>query len=289
MVRWIAAPLAVSPNLAIPEMRWGSVQAGADNVADANGCTVRWEPTAGMSGQASILVVDDEPEVRDTFAEYLQMRGFEVGTADCGEAMRREMAGRPFDLVLLDLNMPGEDGLSLARHLRHDSDVAIIMVTAATEPVDRVIGLEIGADDYIGKPCDLRELLARIKSVLRRSRPEPSVQPVTDNGDRPRLSFGGLVLDVEARRLAKESGEEIPLTSMEFDMLHTFVTRPNRVLTRDQLLDLAHKRDYEPFDRSIDIRIARLRRKIEADPARPRYIKTIRGTGYMFCPDGGAA
>ena len=250
------------------------------------GNVTRWEPAAEMRDQASILVVDDEPEVRETFAEYLQMRGYDVGTAASGEAMRREMAERPFDLVLLDLNMPGEDGLSLARHLRHDSDVAIIMVTAATEPVDRVIGLEIGADDYIGKPCDLRELLARIKSVLRRSRPEPIVQPVTDTGDRPRLSFGTYVLDVEARRLEDAGGQDVPLTSMEFDMLHTFATRPNRVLTRDQLLDLAHNREYEPFDRSIDIRIARLRRKIESDPARPRYIKTIRGAGYMFCPDG---
>jgi two-component system phosphate regulon response regulator OmpR len=239
-----------------------------------------------MGDQASILVVDDEPEVRETFAEYLQMRGYRVATADSGEAMRREMADGRFDLILLDLNMPGEDGLSLARHLRHDSDIPIIMVTAATEPVDRVIGLEIGADDYIGKPCDLRELLARVKTVLRRSRPEPAAVPAADVGERKRLSFGSFVLDVEARRLIDAEGGDIPLTGMEFDMLHTFVTRPNRVLTRDQLLDLAHNRDYEPFDRSIDIRIARLRRKIEADPARPRFIKTIRGVGYMFSPDG---
>jgi two-component system phosphate regulon response regulator OmpR len=240
-----------------------------------------------MGEQASILVVDDEPEVRDTFAEYLQLRGYRVGTAESGEAMRREMAASRYDLILLDLNMPGEDGLTIARHLRQgDEEVAIIMVTAATEPVDRVIGLEIGADDYLGKPCDLRELLARVRSVLRRSRPEPGATPVADSGERKRLAFGPFVLDVEARRLIDADGEDVTLTGMEFDMLHAFVTRPNRVLSRDQLLDIAHNRDYEPFDRSIDIRIARLRRKIETDPARPRYIKTIRGTGYLFSPDG---
>lgn len=230
-----------------------------------------------------IVVVDDEEDVRDTFAEYLTMRGYDVSTAESGEALRARVEEGPLDLVLLDLNLPGEDGLTLARFLREETEAAIIMVTAAAEPVDRVIGLELGADDYIGKPCDLRELAARVKSVLRRAGGPPAKVP---SGDNRRLAIGTFVLDLDAHALFAQDGSPVSLTAMEFDLLAAFVEHPNRVLTRDQLLDLAHHRRWDPFDRSIDIRIARLRRKIEVDPQKPQIIKTVRGAGYVFVPDG---
>jgi len=236
-----------------------------------------------MSDRERIVVVDDEEDVRDTFAEYLTMRGYDVSTAESGEALRARVEEGPLDLVLLDLNLPGEDGLTLARYLREETKAAIIMVTAAAEPVDRVIGLELGADDYIGKPCDLRELAARVKSVLRRAAAPPAKVP---SGDNRRLAIGSFVLDLDAHELFAEDGSPVSLTAMEFDLLAAFVEHPNRVLTRDQLLDLAHHRRWDPFDRSIDIRIARLRRKIEADPQKPQIIKTVRGAGYVFVPDG---
>jgi two-component system phosphate regulon response regulator OmpR len=241
-----------------------------------------------------ILAVDDEPDIRELLEEYLGGQGYEVATAENGAEMRHILERQTFDLVLLDINMPGEDGLSLARFLREHHRVCIIMLTAASDVVDRIIGLEMGADDYVTKPFDPRELLARIKSVLRRG-----VAPVADTatdeplpaGETPaaptdnRVRFGRCVLDLEAHKLrVHENDEEIPITSMEFDLLKAFATRPNRVLSRDQLLDLAHNRDWEPFDRSIDIRIARLRRKIEFDPAKPQTIKTVRGAGYIFVP-----
>ncbi len=236
-----------------------------------------------MSDRERIVVVDDEEDVRDTFAEYLTMRGYDVSTAESGEALRARVEEGSFDLVLLDLNLPGEDGLTLARFLREETEAAIIMVTAAAEPVDRVIGLELGADDYIGKPCDLRELAARVKSVLRRAGNPPAKVP---SGDNRRLAIGSFVLDLDAHELFAEDGSPVSLTAMEFDLLAAFVEHPNRVLTRDQLLDLAHHRRWDPFDRSIDIRIARLRRKIEVDPQKPQIIKTVRGAGYVFVPDG---
>jgi two-component system phosphate regulon response regulator OmpR len=180
-------------------------------------------------------------------------------------------------VVLLDVRLPGEDGLALARWLRERHEVAIIMVTAAGEVIDRVVGLEVGADDYIAKPFDLRELLARIKSVLRRSR-KPTA------GTSRRVSFGACTLDLDRHQLIGRDGEEIPLTGMEFDLLRAFAEHPNRVLSRDQLLTLTRNREWEPFDRSIDIRIARLRRKIELDPENPKTIKTVRGSGYIFIP-----
>jgi two-component system phosphate regulon response regulator OmpR len=240
-----------------------------------------------MIDNARIIVVDDDPDVCETMAEYLGMRGFEVVTAHSGDTLRELIAGQAVDLVLLDLNLPGDDGLTLARFLREQTDVGIIMVTAASETVDRVVGLEMGADDYVGKPVDLRELLARVKSVLRRtmaSRITANRAAPAASGNR-RVRMGQFSLDLDARQLIAEDGGTVPLTSMEFDLLEAFATHPNRVLTRDQLLDMAHKRDWEPFDRSIDIRIARIRRKIEADPAKPSIIKTIRGAGYMFVND----
>jgi two-component system, OmpR family, response regulator len=231
-----------------------------------------------------ILAVDDEPELLAMLGEYLTRQGYTVATAEDGVTMRRLLGEQAFDLVLLDINLPGEDGLSLARYLRERHSVGIIMLTAASDVVDRIVGLEMGADDYLTKPFDPRELLARIKSVLRRAAvpaAELEEEPVHGN----RVRFGRCLLDLESHRLFDhESGEEVPLTSMEFDLLKAFAERPNRVLTRDQLLDLAHNRDWEPFDRSIDIRITRIRRKIEPDPAKPQTIKTVRGAGYMFVP-----
>lgn len=238
-----------------------------------------------MRDKTHILVVDDEPDLRDMIEEYLVQQGFSVTTAENGTAMRRVVAAQAVDLVVLDIRMPGEDGLSLARFLRERYPVGIVMLTAAGEVVDRIVGLEIGADDYLGKPFDPRELLARIKSVLRRLAPGTTQDPTSPNKTLPGIRFGRCRLDLESHRLFDLEGGEIPITSMEFDLLKAFATHPNRVLTRDQLLDMAHNRDWDPFDRSIDIRITRIRRKIEEDPAKPQTIKTVRGKGYIFVPD----
>jgi two-component system phosphate regulon response regulator OmpR len=231
--------------------------------------------------QATVAVVDDEPEIRETIQEYLEMNGLDVVTAGDGVGLRALVEAGPLDLVLLDINMPGENGLSLARFLRERTQVGIIMLTAAGSVVDRVVGLEMGADDYIPKPVDLRELLARVRAVLRRSdRAHPATAQAADDGDAVR--FCGFTLDLATHKLYGPDGHEIVLTSMEFDLLRAFVEHPNRVLSRDQLLEMAHHRSWEPFDRSIDIRIARLRRKLERDPGKPAMIKTVRGAGYLF-------
>jgi two-component system phosphate regulon response regulator OmpR len=237
-----------------------------------------------MVEQSHLIVVDDEPEIRSMLADYLSHAGFTVHAAEGGVALRAILAEQPADLVILDINMPGEDGLSLARFLRANTDVGIVMLTAAGEVVDRVVGLEIGADDYIAKPVDLRELLARIRAVLRRLRVAPAERPGAEPASATMVQIGACQLDLEAHRLYDAAGQEVPITSMEFDLLKAFVEHPNRVLSRDQLLDLAHNKDWEPFDRSIDIRIARLRRKIEADPSKPQVVKTVRGAGYIFVP-----
>ena len=222
-----------------------------------------------------VLIVEDDRQVRETVADYLASHGYEVAQAGDGAAMRKALAAAAPDLVLLDVRLPGEDGLQLARWLRERHEVAIIMVTAAGEVIDRVVGLEVGADDYIGKPFDLRELLARTKSVLRRGKAPPNVR---------RVAFGPCMLDLDRRQLIGRDGEEVALTGMEFDLLRAFAEHPNRVLSRDRLLTLTRNREWEPFDRSVDIRIARLRRKIEADPDHPRTIRTVRGAGYIFVP-----
>jgi two-component system phosphate regulon response regulator OmpR len=237
------------------------------------------EMRSAMNDNAHIVVVDDEPDIRETIEDYLGLHGFVVSTADGGKRLREIVAERPVDLVLLDLRMPGEDGLSLARYLREHTEAGVIMVTAVGETVDRIVGLEMGADDYLAKPFDLRELLARIKSVLRRLRSEPAGPASRSENEVP---FGRLLLNLDSHKLYALDGSEIALTSMEFDLLQAFASHPNRVLNRDQLLDLAHHRGWEPFDRSIDIRIARIRRKIEEDPGKPQVIKTVRGAGYMF-------
>ena len=227
-----------------------------------------------------IAVVDDEADIRDMLQDYLQLHGMNVVAADGAESLRRIIDETPIDLVLLDISMPGEDGLSLARYLREHTQVGIIMLTARGDVIDRIVGIEIGADDYLVKPVDLRELLARVSAVLRRYR--LSIEASNDETRSAQVAFGDCRLDLDAGQLFDAEDRPIKITAMEFDLLKAFAEHPDRVLSRDQLLDLAHSRDWDPFDRSIDIRIARLRRKIEHDPARPRIIKTVRGIGYRF-------
>jgi two-component system phosphate regulon response regulator OmpR len=240
-----------------------------------------------MPGNGRILIVEDDPSLREMVAEYLGTHGYDVVKADRGTAMRDAVEVSLPDVVLLDVNLPGEDGFTLARFLRERFDVGIIMVTGAADVADRVAGLEVGADDYVTKPFDLRELRARVKSVLRRMQARAPGDASGDAGGATRTSrvpVGACMLDVASHRLFAVDGAEIPLTGMEFDLLKTFVERPNQVLNRDQLLTLTRNREWEPFDRSIDIRIARLRRKIESDPEHPQAIRTVRGAGYMFVP-----
>jgi len=218
--------------------------------------------------------------------EYLTRQGFVVRVADGGTAMREALATSVPDVVLLDITMPGESGLALARYLREHVDVGIIMVTASDEVVERIVGLEVGADDYIAKPFDPRELLARMRSLLRRlsAVPDKTVPYAPRENGAHRLPVGDCQLDVDARRLLGASGEDIPITAMEFDLLKLFVSRPNRVFSRDDILNLTQNRDWDPFDRSVDIRIARLRRKLERDPSKPTLIRTVRGAGYVYVP-----
>src|SRR5271166_5708882 len=234
-----------------------------------------------MPDRHRLVVVDDEPELRAMVAEYLGRYGYDVTTAADGREMDTCVADAMPDLLILDVNMPGENGFEIARRIRARSDVPILMLTAAGDVVDRVVGMELGADDYVTKPFDLRELRARIQAVLRRATrpPPPTTAPQSEPAT---VRFGDLRLDIDARRLLQPDGEELELTAMEFDLLVAFARNPNRVLSRERLLDLAHNRDTEPFDRSIDVRIARIRRKVERDPAKPQVIKTMRGAGYMF-------
>ena len=238
-----------------------------------------------MKDTGRLLVVDDDPTVRAMLVEYLSGHRFEVQAVDSGSAMRAEIERNLPDLILLDVRLPGEDGITLARFLRERYDVGIIMVTASGDVVDRVVGLEVGADDYVAKPFEPRELLARVRSVLRRMQAKPQAAPA-DPGPVPatRQRIGRCELDVDSRLLF-ENGEEVPMTAMEFELLRVFLASPNRVLSRDQLLMRTRNREWEPFDRSIDIRIGRLRRKIEPDPGgEPRCIRTVRNGGYMYVP-----
>ncbi len=245
-----------------------------------------------MNARIRLLVVDDDPSVRSMLREYLEGHGFAVAEAASGAQMREEIGRELPDAVLLDIRLPGEDGLVLARYLREHYEVGIIMVTASGDVVDRVVGLELGADDYIAKPFDLRELLARLKSVLRRLQAKPATdakaQPQSaQQPQQPRLHrFGRCEIDLESRRMFEVGGDEVTITAMEYDLMKAFLANPNRVLSRDQLLLHTRNREWEPFDRSIDIRIGRLRRKIEPDPAgEPRCIRTVRNAGYMFIPN----
>jgi len=227
-----------------------------------------------------VLVVDDDRTIREMLSEYLTSEGYRVALAEDGTAMRREIEQAAPDLVLLDLKLPREDGLSLARYLRERYDVGIIMVTGAGGVVDRIVGLEVGADDYVAKPFDPRELLARIKSVMRRMQARPATAEKSES--RPTVPFGSCRLDLASHQLFGPDGAEIPITTMEFDLLKVFAENPGKALSRDRILTLTKNREWDPYDRSIDIRVARLRRKVEADPDNPQVIRTVRGVGYMF-------
>ena len=225
-----------------------------------------------------ILVVDDDPRLCRLLSRYLTAEGFEVETAVDGREMEQSLAERRFDLVILDLNLPGgQDGLSLARDLRASSSVSIIMLTGKSDPVDKVVGLEIGADDYVTKPFERRELLARIRSVLRRSAAGSgsSEDPLV-------IGFDGWSLDLTRQALTSPAGQRVELTAYEYQLLAHLVQRPGRVLTRDRILDLLANRDWTPYDRSIDVLIGKLRRKLGDDPRHPSIIKTVRGAGYVF-------
>ncbi len=240
-----------------------------------------------MPGLGRLLIVEDDLDVRSMLVEYLTTHGYEVAEAGGGDAMREAIERTLPDVVLLDLRLPGEDGLTLARYLRERYDVGIIMVTGSADVVDRVAGLEVGADDYVTKPFDPRELRARLKSVMRRLKampPAPAAAAPAVPSARSRVAVGTCLLDLGSHELVDAAGHDVPITGMEYDLLKVFVERPNQVLFRDQLLTLTRNREWEPFDRSIDIRIARVRRKIEADPAHPQAIRTVRGAGYMFVP-----
>jgi two-component system, OmpR family, response regulator len=231
-----------------------------------------------------VIVVDDEPDLRAMLAEYLGKYGFSVRTAGDARELDAHLADEPPDLLILDVNMPGEDGISIARRISARGDVAVLMLTAAGDTVDRVVGLEVGADDYMTKPFDLRELRARIQAVLRRTGRAREVQQQQVPNPIARVRVGDLFLDLDTHRLLQSDGSELRITATEFELLAAFARNPNRVLSRERLLDLAHSGDSEPFDRSIDVRIARIRRKVERDPEKPQVIQTIRGAGYMFVP-----
>lgn len=233
-----------------------------------------------LDGEAAkLLVVDDDPEIRELIQEYLSNQGFIVHCVDSGEAMDAYLTDRSVDLVVLDLMLPGEHGLSIARRLKNDSQIPIVMISAQGEDVDRIVGLEVGADDYLAKPFNPRELLARIRAVLRRFRVNAGAEA------EGKVTFGDFEVDISAHRITR-NGVPVSLTSGEFDLLSILVTNPNKVLDRDRILDLLTGAERSPFDRSIDVRVTRLRGKIENDPSAPEFIKTVWGKGYMFCPDG---
>lgn len=232
-----------------------------------------------MPDPLHLLVVDDDAGVLDLLRRYFAGQGFTVSTAADGAGMHAVLARQAVDLVLLDLGLPGEDGLELTRQLRRNWNGALIIITGRGESVDRVVGLELGADDYVTKPFELRELLARVRSVLRRAAPAAAAGGEAGGST---FHFADLRLDPLARTLHTRRGDAIPLTTGEYELLRAFVESPNRVLSRDDLMDQIHGRSAGPFDRAIDVQIARLRRKIEADPANPELIKSVRGAGYLF-------
>ena len=233
-----------------------------------------------------ILICDDDVRIRDLLRRYLTQEGFDVLQAEDGKSLTRLLVREPVDLIVLDLMMPGEDGLSICRRLRAANDrTPIIMLTAKGEDVDRIVGLEVGADDYLGKPFNPRELLARIHAVLRRRPPQEAPgSPASDNAV---VTFGPFTFDLGARTLRKDD-EDQPLTTGEFAMLKALVRHPRQPLSREKLAQLARGREFEPFDRSLDVQVSRLRKLVEVDAAAPRYIQTVWGVGYVFVPDGAA-
>ena len=231
-----------------------------------------------------ILVVDDDPRLRDLLRRYLGENGFHVLVGENGTAMNRLLTREHFDAIILDLMMPGEDGLTLLKQLRAKKDMTpVIMLTARGEEIDRIVGLELGADDYIPKPFNPRELLARIHAVLRR-RPAPDA-PGAPSMDNEKVKFGDFELDLGTRVLTK-NGKTVPLTTGEFAVLKAFARHPRQPLSRDKLMEMARGREYEAFDRSLDVQVSRLRKLIEPDPSSPRYLQTVWGLGYVFIPDG---
>ena len=246
-----------------------------------------------MSQGQHIFIVDDEAPAREMVGDYLKMHGFTITLCDGGKSLREATGSATPDLVVLDLNMPEEDGLSIIRDLKSRMNVPVIMLTATASPIDRVVGLELGADDYVAKPCELRELMARIRSVLRRSAPKSAASDASTatakNAAEQLVRFGTKWLDLEAQALRDDEGNEHPLTASEFSLLKVFAANPKRVLSRERLLELANARDSEAFDRAVDLRIMRIRRKIEPDPTKPAVIRTIRGGGYLFSPSGDKA
>jgi len=232
-----------------------------------------------MDKSNKILIVDDDREIRSLLAEYLDHNGYSAVMAADGNSMWAAMQDHQFELVVLDLNLPGDDGLTLCRTLRSKSNLPVIMLTARGEPLDRILGLEMGADDYLPKPFEPRELLARIRSVLRRTQ---STQYGQDNDSIQKLKFAGWTLDLTARHLIGPDDMVISLSGAEYRMLNIFLEHPNRILNRDQLLNMTHGRDADPFDRSIDIQISRLRQKLREDARSPQIIKTVRNGGYVL-------
>jgi two-component system OmpR family response regulator len=239
-----------------------------------------------VSALTHIAVLDDEVDITQLLAGYLQSHGFRVTQLHNGAALMDTMREDPPALVLLDLGLPGEDGFGIARQLREHWRCGLVIVTGRGDAVDKVVGLEVGADDYVTKPFDLRELLARIKAVLRRLAPLPTpvVGAAPPAAARSRLRFAGWLLDVDARRLINEQAQEVALTSGEFDLLCTFAQHPGRVLSRDFLLEATRGREAAPFDRTIDVQVGRLRRKLEPDAVEPQIIKSVRGAGYILVP-----
>ena len=248
---------------------WRAVSAGARLSA--------METVSPPNATPHLLVVDDDREIRDLLARFLAKNGFRVTGARDGVEMFAALAQWRIDLIILDLMLPGDDGLTLCRKLRADSEVPVLMLTAKGEEVDRIVGLEVGADDYLPKPFNPRELLARVRAILRRGGEGPA-----PNAKGPAYRFAGFALDPAARRLVGADGNEITLTAGEYDLLLALVERAGRVLSRDQILDLTRGRAAGPFDRGVDIQISRLRHKIERNPDEPALIKTVRGGGYVF-------
>jgi DNA-binding response OmpR family regulator len=235
-----------------------------------------------MSQCATILIVDDEPDVREVLEEYFTAHGYTPIGVGSAAAARTIAAQQLIDLALVDIHMPGEDGLSLARHLRErHPQTATVMLTSSGTVIDRIVGLEMGADDYVPKPFDPRELLARIKSVLRRTSSAGRAELGAG-----RVRIGRCVLDLSAHRLTDKAGIEVPMSPLEFDLLKAFAEHPNQALSRERILGFSQQRDCDPFNRSVDLRVMRLRKKVEPDPEHPRYIKTVRNEGYIFVPGG---
>jgi len=232
--------------------------------------------------QPRILVVDDDAGIRDLLGDYLAKQGMEVETARDGREMDERLPVFQPDLLVMDLMMPGEDGLALTRRIKSERDIPVLMLSARGEDIDRIVGLEVGADDYLAKPFNPRELLARIRAVLRRG---SAATKAGEEGDGESYAFGPFSLDLAAQRLLRD-GEEITITHAEFTLLKIFVEHPNRPLSRAQIMDWLKGYERDPFDRSIDVRVTRLRKKIEADPANPVYIRTVWGQGYLFAPKG---